>query len=511
MKNEFRYSIRTQMIAVVSVIMTITMILCVMINRFFVKDLYYWNKQQAMSGYYRSVTGFISDGDREALGEELSAMRYADNISFYVYYTEQIFPYLSYRDDAGNYVSAAEKSEMEARLKEIFFNASSGNLEETVLESNDSYTIQQVSYKGASNSYMELYGMLRDHVYFLMRTPLAPVGESADAASRLLFITMLGTTLFAGILISLFTQRLTGPILKLAELSRHMARLDFTSRYEGKQNNELKVLGNSMNQMSDQLQATIDELRQANEQLRKDIEEKIQIDELRKEFLSNVSHELKTPIALIQGYAEGLQEAVNDDPESRNFYCDVIIDEAAKMNEMVRKLLTLNHLEFGQDALSPEVFSLSELLDTVLSSNELIAQGRGIRLERDYPAGCMAFADEFKIEEVITNYVSNAINHAEGEKRIRVTVAEEEERYRVTVYNTGKQIPEDSLDKVWIKFYKVDKARTREYGGSGIGLSIVKAVMDAHRQPFGVYNTAEGAAFWFCVKKAGEQTDDSDY
>ncbi len=491
------------MIAMVVGIMAITMVVCLMLNSFFLKDLYYRNKQKALTGYYESITRYIENNDRDALGSELSAMRYGDNISFYVYYTEQILPYLAFRDDAGNYVSAAEKSEMEKRLKEIFFDRSGQSPDAQVLESNESFTIQQVSYSGAvSNSYMELYGLLRDNVYFLMRTPLAPVRESADAANRLLLITMVGTTLLGALLISLSTQRVTGPILRLAELSQHMAMLDFTSRYEGRQNNEISVLGSSMNRMSDKLQSTIEELQQANDQLKKDIEEKIQIDEVRKEFLSNVSHELKTPIALIQGYAEGLQDSVNDDPESRNFYCEVIIDEAAKMNTMVKKLLTLNHLEFGQDALSMEVFCLSEMLDTVLSSNELIAQGKGITVEKCYPPQCMAYADEFKIEEVCTNYISNAFNHADGEKRITVRIDEEQERYRITVSNTGNRIPEDQLDKVWIKFYKVDKARTREYGGSGIGLSIVKAVMDAHGEPYGVYNTAEGVAFWFCVRKA---------
>ena len=276
----------------------------------------------------------------------------------------------------------------------------------------------------------------------------------------------------------------------------------------GNLNNEIGLLGNSMNSMSEQLESTINQLQTANEQLKKDIDEKIQIDEVRKEFLSNVSHELKTPIALIQGYAEGLQEGISDDPESRAFYCDVIVDEAKKMNRMVRKLLTLNHLEFGQDALTEEPFDICEMLTTLLNSSALEMQKKEIKVIKQYPASCMVIGDEFKIEEVCTNYISNAMNHVNGDMRICVTLEEQEDTVKITVANTGDPIPEDSLDKVWIKFYKVDKARTREYGASGIGLSIVKAIMDAHKQPFGVYNTAEGVAFWFCLKKAPKEETD---
>ena len=250
-------------------------------------------------------------------------------------------------------------------------------------------------------------------------------------------------------------------------------------------------------QIGEKIKEKISELKTANNELQKDIEKKIQIDEMRKEFLSNVSHELKTPIALIQGYAEGLYDNINDDSESREFYCEVIMDEADKMNKMVKKLLTLNQIEFGNNQVNFEHFDIVQVVRTVINSATLLAKQKEAQIEIDDYPQIYVWADEYMIEEVVTNYVSNAINHVDGEKKIKVSLKKTDKVVRVSVFNTGKCIPEEELDKIWIKFYKVDKARTREYGGSGIGLSIVKAIMESMNQKCGVLNHEDGVEFWF--------------
>lgn len=249
--------------------------------------------------------------------------------------------------------------------------------------------------------------------------------------------------------------------------------------------------------MSCALESTISELKSANNELKQDIEKKTEIDEMRKEFLSNVSHELKTPLALIQGYAEGLQACINDDAQSRDFYCEVIMDEADKMNQMVKKLLTLNQLEFGNEVVPMERFNLTELIHGIINSSSILLEQNDISVTFDESEPMDAWGDEFKVEEVVTNYLSNAIHHAEFDKKIRIWYTRKDSVVRVSVFNTGKQIPEEDLDNVWIKFYKVDKARTREYGGSGIGLSIVKAIMESFHRECGVLNHEDGVEFWF--------------
>ena len=139
---------------------------------------------------------------------------------------------------------------------------------------------------------------------------------------------------------------------------------------------------------------------------------------MRKEFLSNVSHELKTPLALIQGYAEGLKECINDDAESRDFYCDVIMDESEKMNHMVKQLLTLNQLEFGNDTVEMTRFDITELIDGVIQSASIMAAQKQVNIEFYREGPVYVWGDEFKVEEVITNFLTNAMNHAQEKKRL---------------------------------------------------------------------------------------------
>lgn len=284
-----------------------------------------------------------------------------------------------------------------------------------------------------------------------------------------------------------------------------MSHLDFEASYEGDAEDEIGVLGRSMNTLSDKLKETIGELREANAALQKDIEEKIKIDETRKAFIADVSHELKTPIALIQGYAEGLTEGMCEDEESRNYYCEVIMDEAGKMNKMVKQLLTLTALEFGNDAPVIAPFDIDELIRDLLNSASILLTQNNAHVEYEPQNGLYVLGDEFKIEEVLTNYLNNAMNHLSGERVIRIRAERQEKLVRVTVFNTGDPIPEEDIPNLWSKFFKVDKARTRTYGGSGIGLSIVKAVMDAHGQQYGASNVTDGVEFWFTLEKVEEK------
>ncbi|WP_343210051.1 HAMP domain-containing sensor histidine kinase [Anaerolentibacter hominis] len=366
-----------------------------------------------------------------------------------------------------------------------------------VLKKTEQFGIYKVHDERMDSSYIELFGSLGGDTMVYIRSNFESIQESVAISNKFLGYMGCITVLLGTIAMFLLSRRFTDPIVELARIAEEMSDLNFDVKYETNSEDEIGILGNSINQLSEKLEDTISELKSANNELLQDIAQKTEVDEMRKEFLSNVSHELKTPIALIRGYAEGLKDNINDDEESRDFYCDVIVDEAVKMNEMVKKLLTLNQMEFGNDQVQFERFDLTALIRTILSSAEILFQQKEATVVFEHTEPVHVWADEFMAEEVLTNYISNAINHLSGEKKIEVSLELRPNTVRISVFNSGDPIPEEDLENVWVKFYKVDKARTREYGGSGIGLSIVKAIMNSLHQECGVYNREDGVVFWF--------------
>lgn len=367
----------------------------------------------------------------------------------------------------------------------------------SVLERTDDYELMQSRDPWNKTDYIEMWGSFDNGNQFLLRSPLESIKESAAISNR--FLIYIGCVL-VGVCIAFawyFSKRLTDPIRELALLSERMADLDFNAKYTSGGVDEIGELGANFNRMSARLEAAISELKSANNSLQQDIERKEKLEQMRNEFMGNVSHELKTPIALIQGYAEGLKEGVSEDPESREFYCDVIMDEAAKMNQMVRNLLTLNQLEFGDEEISFERFDIAGLIRGVLQSMDIMAQQNEAKVIFRQEEPVYVWADEFKAEQVLRNYISNAFHHLDGDRVVEIKIEKAEGKARISVFNTGTPIPEESLPHIWDKFYKVDKAHTREYGGNGIGLSIVKAIMKSFHQEFGVRNYDNGVCFWF--------------
>jgi Signal transduction histidine kinase len=361
-------------------------------------------------------------------------------------------------------------------------------------DSDDSRNIDH-TIKMADNSYF-IKGSIED-MRILIRSNVESIKEGVAIANEFLAYVGILAVIVGTLAMFLISKRFTKPILELAGIAKKMTALNFDVRYKIETEDEIGELGSSINILSDKLESTITELKQANNELLTDIQRKTEIDEMRKEFLSNVSHELKTPISLIQGYAEGLKENINDDEESRDFYCEVIIDEADKMNKMVKKLLSLNEIEFGNNQVNFERFDIVALIRSVIDTSEILIRQKEATLIFEQTEPAYVWADEFLIQQVVTNYISNALNHVSGQKIIEVKLIPRGDTLRIAVFNTGENIPEEELDKIWIKFYKVDKARTREYGGSGIGLSIVKAILNSHNKECGVINRPIGVEFWF--------------
>lgn len=493
-----RHSIRIKISLMIFACSLCMVAAIIFMNTVFLDKFYLNDKEKSFEKAYEAVDSYVSsysDGmtSLDDFKQKMEIITARSNISIMIINNDWSIMYASMQD----------VDEFVKRLQNSLFNKilSGGDIEninglKTVI-ARDNYSIYEIYNSRMNDTYLELIGNLSNGQMIYMTLAVKSIQNNVDISNR--FIINVG---FAAAVIAAFAAFLTGswiakPIKELEVIAEKMSDLDFNTVYTGKDKSEIGLLGNSMNKLSSKLEKTISELKSANVQLQKDIETKEQVDEMRKEFLSNVSHELKTPIALIQGYAEGLKEGITDDPESTQFYCDVIMDEASKMNNMVKKLLTLNQIEFGNEQLEMERFNLTEVMKAVINSNKLLAEQKGIEIQFDGEDFVEVWADEYKIEEVATNYLTNAINHCDGERKIKVSIEVHNGIARTSVFNTGEPIPESELDNIWIKFYKVDKARTREYGGSGIGLSIVKAIMEQHKQECGVKNHEDGVEFWF--------------
>ena len=486
MKKSISRQIAIIFIGLIVAIVAITILL----NNQFLGSYYVYHKQETLIDVYGKMEAAVTQsGDSyQSMAEELNEVIEIGNLSFIIVTGDNQRLLTSTSNEF-------QTSTMTQQLRGYLLNKNQARGE--LLQASENYEIRRAHDMLDENEYLEMWGFLKDGSIFLVRTPLESIMESVTLSNRF-FLFVIGVMLALGsVLIWYFSKRIANPILELANLSEQMANLDFNAKYMSGGENEIGVLGRNFNAMSEKLETTISELKRANYELERDIRKKEEIETMRTEFIGNVSHELKTPIALIQGYAEGLKEGISDDPESRAFYCDVIMDEATKMNHMVKNLLTLNQLELGEEEVVFERFDIVEMIEGVIQSAEIIIQQKNadVRLRADKPT--YVWSDEWKVEQVFRNYFSNALNHLDGEKIIDIQVTKQGENVRISVFNTGNQIPEEDIDQIWNKFYKVDKARTREYGGNGIGLSIVKAIMDSFRKEYGVKNYNNGVQFWF--------------
>ena len=455
------------------------------VNGSFLEKYYISNKKSEFIKVYTMVQEGVENGtiSSETPEKDLGRLTEKNNISIAVIDSEYNVVYTNVR----------EKQMMVVQLFGYLYDKN----HQEVLEKTDSYDICKSVDPQNNTEYLTMWGNFDNGDIFIMRSPLESIRSAVMIFNR--FIGVVGgcVILVSVLLAWYFSKRITEPIKELATLSQKMADLDFDAKYTSGGSNEIGVLGENFNRMSERLEQTISNLKEANYKLQKDIEQKEKRENMRSEFLGNVSHELKTPIALIQGYAEGLKEGVNDDPESREFYCEVIMDEAGKMNRMVKNLLALNQLEFGEDDVQFERFDITSLISGVLQSLDILIEQKEAQVIFRHKNPVYVWADEFKVEQVVRNYVNNALNHVDGEKVIEIKITQENDTAKITVFNTGTPIPEEDLPHIWEKFYKVDKARTREYGGNGIGLSIVKAIMDSFGKGYGAINHTNGVEFWF--------------
>ena len=483
-------SVKAKLFLTLSTTVLLIILFLIIVNNFALEKFYLYKKQNTLKSVYESLNDYYKTPEQNNdIQTELEKLSIKNNFDILI------------KDNNGINLYTTNKnfSTVIGSINDILDKISEGK----VLESNDNFTIKKQRDSKNGLSYMMLSGKLENGYFLYIRIPLNSIQDSVSISNNFLLMIAGFTILIASIMVTIVSRKFTEPILELNNIAKKMSNLDFSQKYQvTNARDEINDLGRSINTMSDKLERTIKQLRSSNIELERDIEEKSKIDEMRKTFISDVSHELKTPIALIQGYSEGLLENVNSDEESRKFYAEVILDETNKMDKLVKQLLELMKLEYGKREFHNKEFNIVELEKEVIRKTNVMIEEKQAEIKFDDSKEIQVFADDFYIEQVLTNYLTNAIKNVKemyGEKYIKISneIRKDENKVCIKVFNTGEKISEENLNRIWNRFYKADESRHREDGGTGIGLAFVKAIMGNYDNKFGVNNLENGVEFYF--------------
>ena len=492
-------SVRFKLFVTLCFVIAIIVLCLVAINSIVLESFYLYSKTQTVKGVYEKINNYYNlNGNYSNIEEELQRIAFNNNFDIFVETDQNVIVFSTNRD----FYTILE---MITNVREY-----SEENRNNVIYKDEDIRIEKINDQYNNISYILLSGRLDNGYNLYISIPAVPIEESVEISNQALIVIGIIILLISAFIASYISKKFTTPIVELNDITNKMARLDFSQKYRiADTDDEINELGKNINTMSDKLEGTIKQLRENNLELEKDSEEKSKIDEMRKQFISDVSHELKTPIALIQGYAEGLVENVNTDDESRKFYAEVILDESNKMDTLVKQLLELMKLEYGKREFNNENFDIVELINEVIRKCKVMIEEKNIDIVFPSKSPVIVNADDFYIEQVVTNYFTNAIKHTievNKEKKIEIRTEEKEDKIRISVFNTGNNIPEEHINKIWGRFYKEDTSRNRTDGGTGIGLALVKAIMNNYKNDYGVINKENGVEFYFDLdkEKSGE-------
>lgn len=331
---------------------------------------------------------------------------------------------------------------------------------------------------------------------------LQPVNEASGVIKELFVYLFMGTIFIILVLAYLLTNMITKPLKRMKKTALRMADLDFSERCKVESQDEIGSLANSLNILSDNLDGALTSLKSANEKLEEDIEKERQMEKMRKEFVASVSHELKTPVSVIEGYAEGIKDGIVDENDQGE-YVDIIIDEAKKMGRLVTDMLDVSQMESGSFKLVKEKFYLDELVNDLIRKYAGLMESAELKPDVHVENKVFVYADRRRLEQVITNFITNAAKYTDSRKYARISLTVEGCKAKFEIENSCEKIPEEELQKVWDIFYKIDKSGNKKFGGTGIGLAIVKNIMQLHGGGCGAENTEKGVRFYFtidCIK-----------
>ncbi|MDS0526359.1 HAMP domain-containing histidine kinase [Clostridium sp. SHJSY1] len=331
---------------------------------------------------------------------------------------------------------------------------------------------------------------------------IQPIQEASDVMSQFYVYIFIGFIFISIFLSSFYSNLISKPLIRLNNVALKMSKMDFNERCTISSQDEIGSLANTLNFLSSNLDNALKDLKEKNQKLEADIEKERSLELMRKDFIASVSHELKTPIGIIEGYAEGIKDGIVSG-ENTSMYLETIIDESKKMGVLVSNMLELSKLESGVIKPKFETFNINRLLSKLVKKHSVNAEENHLHIIfNESTAYSYVFADIFQMEQVLTNLITNAIKYTPENNDIVISICEEDDLYKISVLNKGSYIDPNELDKLFNKFYRVDKARQRVQNSTGLGLSIVKNLLELHNFKYSLANTHTGVEFKYYLPKA---------
>lgn len=475
-----KMSLKKQIVlAFLILILTITSvdILC---NRYLLDDYYLNNKETILLNTANKINknsqnlqdiDFLNEIEKDCRIHNLSLLVATDQESPFIYFYN--------------------KEDAETIMKRLQIHKQEDNLKEPA--------ISIVKNTSLNINYLEACGKLDNGYYYLIKTPIDSIKETAALSTVFLLYVLIFLLPFSIMIIIVMVDRITQPLTKLTTVSKKISNLDFSEQCSLEGSTEIIELGKNFNKMSNDLESTIGQLKTANVKLQQDLDKKEQIEEMRKEFLSSVSHELKTPIAIISGYAESLKDSV-DDPEDIEFFADTIYEETQKLSKMVKDILEINKLESQPNNANITNINLFNLITQITTPMQKVIEEKNITFNIKVPEKTKVWTDANLLAPILSNYITNAIDHVNDNGSINIFITKYKDKAKISVYNSGNQIEDEHIERIWDKFYKADKSRHREFGGTGLGLSIVKSYAKLLNQEYGVENKFNGVEFYITTE-----------
>lgn len=462
-------TIKTKLIAIFMIIMISLVVSGIILNSIGL-NLYYIYKNKNI---FISISEKISDEythSKEGSFEYITNVESLENISTTI--ADQNFN-IEY-----NSVLQKNISDQQHLPKEI---------EQTILDNKKKLLKNFIYYTDKKNnddkSKLVFVSKMSNGKFIILRKPVRSINQSVSIANEFYMISGAIVISIGTICILVFAKKITKPIIEMGAIAENISNLEFNKRIKIESQDEIGKLGENINKISEKLSANIEELKN-------DVER-------RKQLVRNMSHELKTPIGIVKGYAEGLKYGVADNQEKMQKYCNVIVEECDRMDKLILELLNHSMIEAGMVKLNVSSFDIYELISEIIERFKATMIERGITFDLKCVNNVIISADRDMLEKAINNFITNAIDHVEGRNLIELNAEKKNNGIRISVFNTGANIPSEAIDKIWDLYYKVDKARSRKYGGHGLGLSIVKSIIKLHGGNTNVENVKDGVEFSF--------------